>query len=645
MPSAAEIVGLISQGIAYGPESVTLEDVAGPGRPWSERRPYALDDDPLGYIRDIFGVHLTPQEEELVRLMESSDRVLAPSGNNLGKTFTLACYGWYRYDAVASLPSSVPGVEEQGCILLLPGPDHATIFDTIYSQMLELAERARDRGFPMPGSISEKSTRMKVGPRWFCRAFAPQKNKRISVAHTASGRHHPNMVALMEEGAGVEEPIWKATEGQCSSEGNKIISSFNPTEASGSAWERAHPSKATKSVWDVLHLTALEHPNVLTRSSAVGGAISHKVLEGRLRSECDNRGPAGSVDLDPDHHDFLYALPDDEMMEDAKGPREDGIPGHPLAPVSVFRPGLIFTAQGLGQWPASSIAGLFDNAAWARSTRRWEAAKKPTKPPDRVGVDAAREGADDTVCAPAWGKDAETLLRAWREMKASAAGVRSKEPEPVMPEPEDVDALADWLGSAAAKDMIKGKKPKTVPLKLTAEEALEKVRARHRMRIGQPVPCPKGDGLKVARWIADRYPDSPFNVDNGSVGASVLDQLKLIFEKDAQGVSFGGRILPKIQGEMIPENMRTQLYTRFAQLVRLDLVDIPPDSMLRQEAFAHKLIHRLKSIKVNGKSERRPTVMLISKDDVKELIGRSPDRMDAVVLAALGFSSGRIGLT
>ncbi len=631
MPDSESFFDLLALGIEGGPAAIrTASSGITSGRPPESRRKYAEANDPKGYITEILGWDLTPQQEEAIDFVMREDRALLPSANNVGKTFLLAGLAWYFYDAVASLPDPERDLEEQGCILLLPGPDHGTIFDTIYSQMLEHAERAEGLGNPMPGRRSDRRPSMRAGARWFCRALSPKKQTGKGVSHTSSGRHHQNMVALIEEGAGVEEQVWESAKGMCSGRGNKIISSFNPTEPSGPAYDRARSGE-----FKAFHLSALDHPNVKRRSVVVGGAIDHLKFDERVRIECDDRGPYPQNQPDTGRRDFVYALPG-KKEEDAEGPRSDGFPGHPLALLHVFRPGSIFTAQGLGQWPTTSSSGLFDPSAWDEAVERWQAAPEPDTPPDRVGVDAARMGNDDTSCAPAWGKPAPDLLEAWREIQRATAGVKQRQYPGLPPMPKDVDEIADWLGSkAAAEKMLKPEEPKQVELKTSASEALENVRAKHRVRIGRLLTAPKGTGPEVGTWIAEQYPDSPFNVDEGGVGASVYDYLKDVLERDAMPVAFGSRPLPRIHNEPICEDLRTQMFVRAAELMRLGLLDVPPDPMLRQEAMAHRLEHRQRPVTMDGVKKVRPTVRLIAKDKVREEIGRSPDRMDALVMALL----------
>lgn len=547
-----------------------------------QRRRYAGD--PWAYMHDIFGFRLTRDQEEALGLIEKYDRVLIPSGNNLGKTFLLAGYGIYRLDAVAALPDEDRGLEEQGGQVLLPGPDAATIFATLYSAMMEHANRAESRGHLMPGQRSERSVLWSVRPRWFVEAFNPPERVGQNVAHTASGRHHRNQVALIEEGQGVPERVWSATEGMCSSPGNKVISSFNPTEPVGPAFSRARGSS-----YRTFHLSALTHPNVLERKHVIPDAVDYRTIDARVRDECTVRGRPGEADLDPAHHDFVYATP--TVPEEQHAPRADGIAGDASGEALVYRPGQKFTPQVLGQWAAESDTGLFHPASLDAAMERGRRARIPTTPPDAVGVDPAREGKDDTTLVPRWGEDAEALLNAMAE------------------------AMTDGTGKAA-----------------------EKLRATRRQIIGRIIVLPKGDGPDTAMAAHRLFPNSPFHVDESSVGASVYDYFVRVLEVQAIPVSFGGTPPWPTLGEPWSENLRTAMYVRAARLVAFGLVDVPDDTALREELLAHEVLPKTRTVRIGKSVERKPSVLLIEKKKIIEKIGRSPDRSDGFVLAVNGFA-------
>ncbi len=550
----------------------------------AHRRRYAGD--PFGYLRDIFGYRLTPDQEAALALFEAHDRVLLPSANNTGKSWLLAAYALYRFDAVAALPAEDLGLDEQGAQILLPGPDHSTIYSTIYSAILEHANQAERRGFLMPGRRSENSVLWRVRPRWFFEAFSPDVRVGQEVSHAASGRHHRNQLAIVEEGQGVPEPVWAATEGMCSGDGNKIISAFNPTESLGPAFKRAKGQG-----YAVFSMSALRHPNVLQRNALLPDAISYKVVDARVANECRDMGPAATAIPDAQELDFVFALPPKEALE--RGGRDDAIPGHPDGEPRVYRPGARFTAQVLGTWPRSATSSLFSVRALEEAMERWAPNAAPSPMPDVVGVDPAREGDDTSTAQPRWGAGADELLRAYAE--------------------------AVKQGPAAVQIM----------------------RATRRQYLGECVTAPSGDGPSVAMHFMRRFALATFAIDEGGVGASVLDHMARVLGARASGVSFSASPLPPTPGEVYSENMRTMLYVRAALIVAAGLADVPPDPRLREELLAHETLPRARVVTVTDSSgmerkERKESVLLIEKDEIKRRIGRSPDRADAFVLAVNG---------
>jgi hypothetical protein len=546
--------------------------------------------DPWAYLSDILGWELTAQQGDALDLIERETRVLIPSGNNLGKTFLLAGYACYFEDAVAAQPDE--SGREQGARVLLPGPDHPTIVNTIFAEMMAHVARAEARGFPMPGIRTAET--WKVRALWGVEMFSPPKSVSQQVAHTASGRHHRNQIALIEEGQGVEERVWRAVEGMCSSAGNKIVSSFNPTEPSGPAYQRGRNGN-----YRVLHMDAFDHPNVRERRLVVMAAVDFKVIDARVR-DCRDRGSASSAQPDPEFGDFVYALPP-SLDAHESGPREDGILGHPAGELRIYRPTPAFEAQVRGQYPRSIDTGLFNPGAWDSGVARWRAWQDPGKPPDAVGVDAARTGADDTCAAPRWGEDGEAMLRAWA---AAAKGVDEKL----------TAALLAPLGEAvqwSPTEWITGR----------------------RIRVGELRIAPKGTGTQVAEWLTRIWPRSPWNVDEGGVGASVLDHARDVLGVQASGVSFAASPPPPVHEEPWCENTRAALFVRAAMLINRGLVDPPDDDLLREEILAHELVHGSKVVEEAGAKVRKPSVRILEKDEVKKKIGRSPDRADAFVLA------------
>lgn len=551
----------------------------------AERARYAGH--PAKYIYDILGWTITDQQAQIIEWADAYDRVIIASANNLGKDFVLGAWALYRYDAVAASPDTERGLGEQGCQLLLPAPDASTAFSTIYSAILEHKSRAESRGFAMPGRWSERSVLASVRPRWFIEAFSPPRDARGDVAHSASGRHHRNQVAIITEAQGVEERLVRATEGMCSGDGNKIVALLNPTLAAGPLFQREKTS-AYKS----LHLSAFDHPNVKRRAVLIPEAVSYRVIDSRVRNECRDRGPYPAVTPELEHGEFLYALPPRDDAEET-GARADGIPGHPAGAVHVYRPAGVFEAQVLGSWPKQNDDSLFHAGSWDAAEARWRVRQPPEGPPDCVGFDVAREGGDDSVNVARWGGNAEALLRAY------------------------IDARSE------------------------GEKSLTDLLEHRRAYLGEPVILQAGNGTFVANQAHRRYPNSPWNVDQGG-GESVIDIAKdVLHHRDVAEVSFAAAAPEPLPGMPWCENLRTWMYVSFAMLVLRGLVDVPPDSSLREECMAHYFIKKERVVqKVEPRrgmvKERVESVLLCPKDEMKKKLGRSPDRADAAVLALLG---------
>lgn len=578
-------LGLLAQAIAIAQLDAASQPLP---RDPAERRAYVGR--PADYVREILGVRvLTSQQERMLDLMAHENRVLIPKANAIGGSFLLAAFGIYVLDVLGAELDDESG-DEQGARVILMGPDHASIEGTVYAEMLLHARNAERLGHALPGRRSENSVLWSVRPAWEVVAFSPPKYTMQTQAHGAAGRHARAQVVLVTEGAGVSEALWKAADGLASSRGNKIIAETNPTEPTGPFYQRAK-----RGGWYVLHLSALDHPNVQERRYIVPGAIDFRVIDRRVRTGCVDRGLHSEVPPDLNFGDFLYALPTpgvDTGEGDGLSGELGGLPvrGHARGQVRVYRPGVQFQGQVLGQFPTGVDAGLFAPGAWDAGVERWRAGMDPDAPPDAVGFDVAREGDDDSMLAPRWGLGAEELLR------------------------RHADAVAE-----------------------VNDARLEELRETQRARVGALRTLPKGDGPAVAEAAARLYSRSPWNVDETGVGSSVLDHARRVFGLDVTGVSFASSALAPLPGEEWAENLKTTLYLRAAALVRLGLVDPPDDDALREEILAHELLHGSRTVEVRDergtRKERKPSVRVLDKDTVKRRIGRSPDRADAFVLA------------
>ena len=554
----------------------------------------AFADDPAGYIETVIGGTIAPVVDGIkydtllkaLEIMQSEPFVLIPGHHGAGKDWILSRYALHHHDSVGSqLDES--GVES-GSRTVLIGPTAKSIFQTTYMGVLEAAAAAERRGYPMLPGRSNKQPYWSPREQWVMEGLSPQHSAGQGMAHSASGRHHRYLLWVLGEASGIRSAAIQSAIGSASGKGNRIICIFNPDRS-----DSAISKLMRGSTFRTISLSALDHVNVRTRRDIIPGAVSHGFVDAKVR-ECVRLGDYPEVLPDPLRNEFVYALPSKDGIEGG-GPREDGHPGHVDGDLATWRPTGLFEPQVLGLLPHQDSSKLFREDAWDAAVLRWKKASDPDSAPEMVGLDCAREGDDDTVGAPRWGPDAVELLTQWVEL--SAAG--------------NADALAALGG---------------------------------RTRIGALRVMPKGDGPTVAFATYRHWPASPWNVDDGSVGVSVYDNAVKQLGVTAYPVTFGAPAPARIDGQPFhADNVRAAMHFVAATSVNLGLVDVPPDPLLREEALSIWTIPRGEKIVEIKPGVRKPVSVRglppkrsrpgSNETSIHQVIGRSPDRLDAFVLA------------
>ena len=114
-------------------------------------------------------------------------------------------------------------------------------------------------------------------------------------------------------------------------------------------------------------------------------------------------------------------------------------------------------------------------------------------------------------------------------------------------------------------------------------------------------------------------------VDDNGVGAGTTDYLR---RKGWHVTAFNGGAKALDPKHYL--NMRAQAHWRFRELLERGQVALPKDEQLMEEALAIEWF-----VAPNGSTQ------MIAKDDIRKTLGRSPDKLDAVVMG-LARPIGRI---
>jgi len=136
---------------------------------------------------------------------------------------------------------------------------------------------------------------------------------------------------------------------------------------------------------------------------------------------------------------------------------------------------------------------------------------------------------------------------------------------------------------------------------------------------------------RVVQVIDEYAPGSVKIETTGGLGAAVYDRLK------EMGYGAKTRLIPlEVQGapksdRLKPANLRAELYLNAEEMLRTGELSLPPD-----EETADELLHIRYEITSAGK------IQICAKEKTKKDLGRSPDKADAVVMAAWRVPSPRI---
>ncbi len=577
------------------------------GTPLDKLRVYAERNDPHGFVRDIVGMEPTQEQDELLAILEMKGgdgkqvhrRVLVHSGTDLGKTLGGAWWIIYRAFAVSQIPGE-DGLP-QGAIVLLAGPSHDSIADTIWMHALKCMDRAAARGFPFKTMFARPPRPTKAD--WMVtdtirfRSIAPAKSAKHAALHSVSGRHMDNMVALVEEAAGVSEGMLDRIEVGFKGRFNSICLNLNPdpSEASGVAFKRFQGGEYTN-----VNRSSLDFPNVLERREVIGdGACPFESVDESIRNNC---GDLGQRKPEKAFHDFRYALP--EKGAEELGPRDDGERGMAGCEVRTWRPNVKFVASELGQFCQGYGDCPFDMVSLDESNRRWKESENPTRDPDRYGFDPAVEGPDSASLAAAWGPTIDELWYAvWNRVK-------------------EIPALIEAGGYKAGGDWVT-----VTPI-----------------RIGEPVSLGSGMPHVIAEEAQAICGAISVICDKGGEGRAVYSHMEQVLGMNMTAVGFGTvpeRLLP---GETPALNRRVQLYLRFADLLSWGLIDLPPSEKIRQAALAQQKNYKHDVYRqVPGADQPVKVVKLEPKRKIREAAGGGLDDLEACILSCQAVDTGGWG--
>lgn len=233
--------------------------------------------DPVGFCSEVLGVQLTPDQERVLIGLAKGKRVKVNSGHSLGKSFVAACaIIWWFY-------TRNPGVA------VTTAPTRAHVETVLWTEVRLLILRAKVR---LPDLLLPKAPKLYDHPDHWAEGLTAASREGFH------GRHRPSMLFVLDECEGIDAVYWNAIDTMyIPHQDHAWLAIGNPyTTSTQSYLEDLATDRDGNPKWDVISLSALNHPNVKAELAGlppvIPNAVSVHQIDQWVHSRCTAVDPA-----------------------------------------------------------------------------------------------------------------------------------------------------------------------------------------------------------------------------------------------------------------------------------------------------------------------------------------------------------------
>lgn len=328
--------------------------------PWT-----CYTDDPIGYCRDILGVVLTPDQENIVlALLDKPNKVHVDSGHNTGKTYLAACIVNWFYD------SHDPGV------IVTTAPTFEHIASTLWGAIRILRAKAKAKFPGLPLDLMPSKPEMKSSPEHFAVGLTANKGEAFQ------GKHPEFMLFVFDEAEGLALTYFSATVSMFQPGGKHLwLSVDNPTSVSSPAYlETRKTDGEGNPIWNLFRLSSLDHPNIPLTLDGKPPLVDRAVTAGQIDEWINAYYCAVIDEKEATPPDFLW-----------RG--------------KWYHPGPEAESRILGLRPSQGTSSIWNDALWSYCEKLpMEKLGFPINEMPEIGCDVARVlGGDDCDTHVRWG--------------------------------------------------------------------------------------------------------------------------------------------------------------------------------------------------------------------------------------------------
>jgi len=341
-------------------------------------------DDPVGFCETILHANLTDDVKIMMESVRDNPITIAVSANATGKSHgaaRVAVWFYLAHQNAKVFTSAAPPLDNLKNILWgeigSVTTQYPDLFEAHTITSLDVRRGPVDflTGVTIPSSGTEKEREAKF-----------------------SGKHARHMLFVIDEGDAVPDSVYSGIE-SCMSGGIKVrlLIMLNPRHASGAVFRMQRDKIA-----HIVHLSAFNHPNVITGRNEIPGAVDQETTVRRINT--------WTRPLKHNEHaskESVYTLPD--YLVGVQGKQDSGALHPPLVEGKYKIINQAFSYMVLGQYPAQAPNQLISREWISQARSRYDiyVAKfgqtPPTSVPGIMGLDCAEKGDDLNVAVGRYG--------------------------------------------------------------------------------------------------------------------------------------------------------------------------------------------------------------------------------------------------
>jgi hypothetical protein len=201
--------------------------------------------DPVFFVQTVLQAEPSDQQKEILNaVVQPGCRVTVRSGHGTGKT---ACFSWLILWHVCCFEDSR---------VFVTAPSAPQLFATLWKEVAKWHDHMLP-WYKDQIEVTGDEVRYKDKPH---DRFAVARTARMDSPTGLQGAHATNMLFLVDEAAGVPEPIFDTIRGAMSTAGSRMVLAGNPTALNGFFY-RTHCEEVAR-LWHKIALSGLNAPKV-----------------------------------------------------------------------------------------------------------------------------------------------------------------------------------------------------------------------------------------------------------------------------------------------------------------------------------------------------------------------------------------------